>query len=112
MPEDLPQGHKTRLLFLGDDRLADGFRLIGFETLPSPDPETVDGVFRELLRSRERAFVIVDDQITRSGIKGLERVRGEGGRIVVVSVPQLSEPPRLASEVSDRLAAMFGNGRK
>lgn len=98
------------MLFLGDDRLADGFRLIGFETFPGPDQETVDRIFRELLRSRDKAFVIVDDHIMRSDIQGLAAVRREGGRIVVVSVPKLDEPPRLASEVSDRLAAMFGNG--
>jgi vacuolar-type H+-ATPase subunit F/Vma7 len=97
------------MLFLGDDRLADGFRLIGFETFPAPDEETVEKVFRDLLRNRAKAFVIVDDQIMRSDVKGLEEVRSEGGRIVVVSVPQLNEPPHLSSEVSDRLAAMFGS---
>ena len=110
MAEEIRQGPRTRMLFLGDDRLADGFRLIGFETFPAPDPATVDKVFRELLRDRVKAFVIVDDHIMRSGIQGLEAVRREGGRIIVVSVPRLDEPPRLASEVSDRLAAMFGSG--
>jgi vacuolar-type H+-ATPase subunit F/Vma7 len=98
------------MLFLGDDRLADGFRLIGFETFPSPDPDQVSQVFSELLRNREKAFVIVDDRIMRSDIEGVAQVRREGGRIVVVSVPQLNQPMQLASEVSDRIAALFGNG--
>jgi vacuolar-type H+-ATPase subunit F/Vma7 len=98
------------MLFLGDDRLADGFRLIGFETFPNPTPAQADDVFRGLSRNREKAFVIVDDQIMRSDIAGLEQVRREGGRIIVVSIPQLSEPPRLISGVADRLTAMFGNG--
>lgn len=110
MAEHLDQPRTTRMLFLGDDLLADGFRLIGFQTFPSPDPGTVDRVFRELLQSRTKAFVIVDDQIMKSDIKGLAAARREGGRIVVVSVPLLNEPPHLASEVCDRLAAMFGNG--
>jgi vacuolar-type H+-ATPase subunit F/Vma7 len=99
----------TRMLFLGDDSLADGFRLIGFETHPDPTPDEVNRVFRELRRSRDKAFVIVDDVLMRSGVENLERVRDEGGRIVVVSVPALAGPPRLASEVADRLAAMFGS---
>lgn len=99
----------TRMLFLGDDSLADGFRLIGFETYPNPTPDEVDGVFRELLRSRDKAFVIVDEAVMRSEAGNLKRVRDEGGRIVVVSVPGLAGPPRLASEVADRLAAMFGS---
>lgn len=98
----------TRMLFLGDDSLADGFRLIGFETFPNPEPTTVDKLFRDLLRKGEKAFVIVDDHLMRSGIPGLERVRAEGGHIVVSSVPRLKEPPRLISDVADRLDAMFG----
>lgn len=109
MAEKPEKSRKTRMLFLGDDRLADGFRLIGFETLPNPDTSAVDKLFGELQRNRERAFVIVDDHIMRSGSKGLAQVRREGGRVVLVSVPRLDETPRLSSEVADRLAATFGN---
>ena len=106
-PTDTPP--PTRMLFLGDDSLADGFRLIGFETHPNPTADEVDQVFRELMRSRDKAFVIVDDAVMRSEAGNLKRVRDEGGRIVVVSVPGLADPPQLASEVADRLAAMFGS---
>jgi len=109
MAEKPESGRKTRMLFVGDDRLADGFRLIGFETLSNPDPGKVDELFGELQRNPERAFVIVDDHIMRSDSKGLAQVRREGGRIVVVSVPRLDEAPELSSEVADRLAATFGN---
>lgn len=107
MAGEIEQGPATRMLFLGDDRLADGFRLIGFETFPCPDSATVDRIFRELLRKREKAFAIVDDRIMRADIKGLASARREGGRIVVVSIPQLDEEPRLTGETSDRIAAMF-----
>jgi vacuolar-type H+-ATPase subunit F/Vma7 len=99
------------MLFLGDDSLADGFRLIGFETLSNPQPDEVDRLFRDLRKNRERAFVITDDRIMQADIAGLKQVRAEGGSIVVVSIPQLKDPPRLSSEVADRLAAMFGHVR-
>lgn len=99
----------TRMLFLGAASLADGFRLIGFETHPDPSAEEVDLVFRALRTSRERAFVIVDEAVMRSGAANLARVRREGGRIVVVSVPPLAGPVELESEVAARLAAMFGS---
>jgi vacuolar-type H+-ATPase subunit F/Vma7 len=99
----------TRMLFLGAASLADGFRLIGFETHPDPSAEDVDLVFRALRTSRERAFVIVDEAVMRSGAANLARVRREGGRIVVVSVPPLAGPVELESEVAARLAAMFGS---
>ena len=98
----------TRMLFLGDETLADGFRLIGFETLPNPEPAEVDRLLRDILRRGEKAFLIVDDELMRAGMPGLEGVRSEGGRIVVASVPRLKEQPRLASDVADRLDAMFG----
>jgi vacuolar-type H+-ATPase subunit F/Vma7 len=102
----------TRMLFLGDDSLADGFRLIGFETHSNPTPEQVDLLFRDLRRSGDKAFVIVDDVVMASEAGNLKRVRDEGGRIVVVSVPGLAGPPQLASEVAERLAAMFGSSNQ
>lgn len=102
------QAPPTRMLFLGDDSLAEGFSVIGFETYPNPEPGEVDRVFRELLSTREKAFVIVDDAVMQMDVEHLKRVRREGGRIVVVAVPQLAAPPKLGSEVADRLSSMFG----
>ena len=102
-------GRPTRMLFLGEESLADGFRLIGFETYPNPTPEEADQVIRDLSRAREKAFVVVDDGVMAAEIPSLKRVRREGGRIVVIAVPLLSAPTRLASEVADRLAALFGS---
>lgn len=96
------------MLFLGDDRLADGFRIIGFETYANPSTAEVDRVFRELARSRDKAFVIVDDEVMQMDAGNLKQVRREGGRIVVIAVPALSAPPHLGSEVAERLASMFG----
>lgn len=98
----------TRMLFLGDESLADGFRLIGFETYPDPEPAVVDQIFTDLIRRGDKAFAIVDEALMRAKIPGLERVRSEGGRVVVAAVPRLREKPRLASDVADRLDAMFG----
>jgi vacuolar-type H+-ATPase subunit F/Vma7 len=102
-------GRPTRMLFLGEESLADGFRLIGFETHPNPTPEEADRVIRDLSRTREKAFVVVDDGVMAADIPSLKRVRREGGRIVVIAVPPLSAPTRLASEVADRLATLFGS---
>lgn len=101
-------GRPTRMLFLGEESLADGFRLIGFETHANPAPEEVDRILRDLRRNREKAFVVVDDRVMGQEPPNLRRVRKEGGRIVVIAVPSLSAPTILASEVADRLAALFG----
>lgn len=110
-PDASPEVPPTRMLFLGASSLADGFRLIGFETHANPSAEDVDQVFRALRRSRDKAFVVVDQAVMRSGAANLARVRREGGRIVVVSVPPLSGPVELESEVAERLQAMFGSSQ-
>ena len=98
----------TRMLFFGEDLLADGFRLIGFETYPNPDPQAIDQIFRDLRRGGARAFVLVDDAVMSQNIPSLQQVRREGGRIVVIAVPALNAPTQLDSEVARRLAALFG----
>ena len=101
-------GRPTRMLFLGEEGLADGFRLIGFETHPSPTAEEADRVFRDLSRNREKAFVVVDDRLLHADLPHLQKVRREGGRILVISVPPLNAPAALSSEVADRLNALCG----
>jgi vacuolar-type H+-ATPase subunit F/Vma7 len=108
MTSEREPAHPTRLLFLGETGLAEGFRLIGFETHPDPSPAEAERIIRELSHTRERAFLIVDDRLMAADIPSLKRVRREGGRVLVISVPPLNAPPRLASEVTDRVSALFG----
>lgn len=111
MSEALAVSPDTQMLFLGEQALADGFRLIGFETHPDPSPEEVDKRLRELQRDRARAFVIVDEDLMQADIAALRQVRREGGRIVVIAVPRLQADPRLHSDVAARLSAMFGGSQ-
>lgn len=99
----------TRMLFLGDGRLADGFRLIGFEAHADPEPREIERIVRELVRARHKALLIVDERMMQEDIPSLRRVRREGGRIVLIAVPPLGAEPRLSSEVAERLSALFGN---
>ncbi len=101
-------GQITRMLFIGEDRLAVGFQLIGFETHPNPEPHEIERLLRDLQRGREKAFIVVDDAVMNQDIPQLKQVLREGGRIVVIAVPALNAPPRLSSEVATRLTALFG----
>jgi vacuolar-type H+-ATPase subunit F/Vma7 len=101
--------YSTRMIFMGDDTLGDGFRLIGFETWPNPSHEEVDTLLRQLSAGRENAFVIVDEPILRANIPSLRQVRREGGRVVVVAVPPLQSPGELSVEVARQVQNMFGS---
>ena len=78
MASETNTGQVTRMLFLGDESLADGFRMIGFETHPDPSHEEVDQLFQDLIRRGDKAFAIVDETLMQAKIPGLERVRAEG----------------------------------
>ncbi len=111
MPTETTPGRVTRLLFIGSHGLADGFRLIGFETVTDPEPAQVNRILRDLDRGRENAFVILDDEIMEWEIPMLSQLRHEGGRIIVISLPPLATlPPRLTSDVAVRLQNLFGAG--
>ena len=99
----------SRLLFLGEDSLCDGFRLIGFETLSNPSEPQVEALLAHLIREREQAFVIVDQRLMQANIPSLRHIRREGGRILLIAVPPLQSPDVLASEVAERVQALFGN---
>ncbi|MGM0554291.1 MAG: V-type ATP synthase subunit F [Pseudomonadota bacterium] len=103
--------HNSRLVFMGAHELADGFRLIGFETLSNPEPSDVSSMLRQLQRERARALVIVDAAIMAWDVPELAQLRREGGRILLVSVPPLnSAPPHLTSDVAQRVDQLFGTG--
>lgn len=102
----------TRLCFLGNAALANGFRLAGFEVYPDAAVATLDYLLRELREQREHAFVILDHALAESDSRELREVRGEGGRILVTQVPPLNQPDELHSSVDSHIELLLGNGRE
>ncbi len=98
----------TRMIFMGASALTDGFRLIGFETWPEPKPQDVEKLLRELVNKRQNAFLILDQELAREDMPMLERVRAEGGHIVVCTVPPLNDPEAFSTRIDNRLQMMLG----
>jgi hypothetical protein len=101
-------GRPTRMLFLGEDRLADGFRLIGFETHPNPTPSSSIGPSGSCCAVARRPSWS-STMPSCAGHPEPQARASRGGRIVVIAVPPLGEHPQLGSDVARRLAALFGN---
>jgi vacuolar-type H+-ATPase subunit F/Vma7 len=101
---------RTRLLFLGDSGLANGFRLAGFEVFPDADVPTLERLLRELQEERQPAFVIIDYRLAESDSRVLQQVRDEGGRILITQVPPLQQAGNLRSKVDQRINQLLGNG--
>ena len=100
----------TRLVALGHAPLMEGFRLIGVETHAEADDATVERVLADLVRGGARALVFLEHHLARGRGPWLERVRAEGGRIVVTEVPPLAAPDTYAPAVDGLVRAILGPG--
>ena len=103
----LPQ---TRLIALGSTALTEGFALIGFETVPEATPRHLEELLAELVKTRQKAMVVIERDLARSSGPWLTRVRNEGGRIVVVEIPQLHAPGDHRPPVEELVKSILGPG--
>ena len=108
MPEsNLPSGN-ARLVVLGSAGLVDGFRLIGAEVHAEADPATVDSVLGQLVKSGDAALVLLETRLAHAGGAWLDRLRNEGGRIVITELPPLHAPQDYAPAVDAVVHAILG----
>jgi vacuolar-type H+-ATPase subunit F/Vma7 len=101
---------RTRLIAMGSSALMGGFALIGFETWPEAGADDVERVLTDLVRHRRRALIFLEPRLARSGGPVLQKVRNEGGRIVICEVPPLQAPGEYHPEVEDLVAGLLGGG--
>ena len=99
----------TRLIALGTAPLMDGFRLAGVEVLPNAGADDLETLLKTLMTSKEKALVLIEAGLADEPGPWLQRVRAEGGRIVVVQVPSLAGAADFHSDV-DRLIGLAGGG--
>ena len=99
---------QTRMIALGSAALTAGFGLIGFETVPDARPEDLEELLAQLVRANQKAMVVVESDLAASEGLWLKRVRDEGGRIVVTSVPRLNAPGDFRPPVEDLMASILG----
>jgi vacuolar-type H+-ATPase subunit F/Vma7 len=98
----------ARLIVLGSAGLVDGFRLIGAEVHADADPEVVDAVLGQLARDGEEALVLLETHLAHAGGHWLNRLRNEGGRIVITELPPLPAPHDYAPAVDEVVRAVLG----
>ncbi|WP_324781107.1 V-type ATP synthase subunit F [Thiobacillus sedimenti] len=104
----MPAAGSARLVVLGSAGLADGFSLIGAEVHPDADPATVERVLEQLVRSGEPALVLLETPLAHAGGPWLDRLRSEGGQIVITELPPLPAPQAYAPAVDAVVRAVLG----
>lgn len=106
--DDAVAGSGTRMLFLGERALAEGFALIGFETWPDASVAQLDTLLEQLRQQRTSAFVIIDQHLAGGGSRLLPLVNDEGGRIMVAEVPPLANPQDFRLDIDEQVKALLG----
>jgi vacuolar-type H+-ATPase subunit F/Vma7 len=99
---------ETRVIALGSAPLMEGFALIGFETHADADAQTLERLLEQLVRDDARALILLEQDLARSGGPWLQRVRSEGGRIVVTELPALHQPEAYHPLVEDVVTGILG----
>ena len=97
-----------RLVVLGSAALTEGFSLIGAEVHPDADAAKVEEVLGQLVKDACEALVLLESGLAHAGGHWLNRLRNEGGRIVVTELPPLSAPGDYAPAVDDVVRAVLG----
>lgn len=98
----------TRLLALGSAPLMEAFALLGFEIWPDATTDQVENLLADLSARRQRALVLLEQDLARDWGTVLHRVRGEDPRIVVVEIPPLHAPDSYHPQVEDLVARVLG----
>ena len=98
----------ARLVVLGSAGLADGFSLIGAEVHADADPATVETVLEQLAHGGDAALVLLESTLAHAGGPWLNRLRNEGGRIVITELPPLPSPQDYAPAVDEVVRAVLG----
>jgi vacuolar-type H+-ATPase subunit F/Vma7 len=98
----------ARLVVLGSAGLAGGFNLIGAEVHADADAATVESVLEQLAQSGDGALVLLEAHLAHAGGYWLNRLRNEGGRIVITELPPLPTPQDYAPAVDAVVRAVLG----
>jgi vacuolar-type H+-ATPase subunit F/Vma7 len=98
----------ARLVVLGSAGLTEGFSLIGAEVHADADQAKVEEVLGQLVKSGDEALVLLETHLAHSGGYWLNRLRNEGGRIVITELPPLPSPNDYAPAVDEVVRAVLG----
>lgn len=101
-------GSAARLVVLGSGALTTGFALIGAEVHADASDATVEIVLEQLAREGEAALVLLETPLAHGTGYWLNRLRNEGGRIVITELPPLPSPHAYSPAVDDVVRAVLG----
>ena len=97
-----------KLIFLGSQALADGFSLLGFETFPEADVNTMETVLADLLKTKSKALVFLETSLSEQPSAIFTKIRQESASIIMTESPPLNAPETYHPLVEDLVIRVSG----
>jgi len=97
-----------RMIALGSPSLAEGFALIGFETVADPDQATLGQLLDELLKSRDSAFLVIEHQLAEQARPLLEQAHCRLPEVIIAEVPPLHAPEDYEPPIEAMVRKLLG----
>ena len=96
------------MVALGSTELMKGFALIGFETIHDASVDDLKKTVDRLTKQCHRALLFVEHYLANEGRHILNPVMDEGGGIIIVEIPPITNPEALISVVSEKVTHRLG----
>lgn len=97
------------IIAIGSRELMDGFALLGIRTCADASAAEINDLLSELERKRERALVYIQQDLIGDETPIIQRLRLQGGSILVCEIPQLSDAARYHPHVEKLIRRVLGS---
>jgi vacuolar-type H+-ATPase subunit F/Vma7 len=93
---------------MGSQALAEGFALLGFETISSATAATVETVLAKLLSDKAQALVFLETNLAAKPGPMFLQARTQAAGIIITEIPSLNQPENYRPQVEDLVAKILG----
>jgi len=97
-----------RIIAIGNRALMDGFAIIGVETYVDADRLEIEKLLNELVSKRQRALIYLQQDLELCKIPAFQKLRNEGGDILVCEIPALHEPANRHTTLDSMITRVMG----
>jgi len=98
-----------KVVAIGDAALMDGFALLGIQTYADQTLEAINNVLRELKTKHGRALVFMQQNLMKADIPMVERLRNQGGSILICEIPGLDQVNSFEPDVERMISRVMGS---
>jgi vacuolar-type H+-ATPase subunit F/Vma7 len=97
-----------KLIFMGSQALAEGFALLGFETINNATTATVETVLAKLLSDKAQALIFLEAHLAAKPGPIFLQARTQASGIIITEIPSLNQPENYRPPVEDLVAKVLG----